>query len=300
MAQAGLLELNAVVAVSTHKNFRRAAEELGLSPSALSHAIASLEKRLGVRLFNRTTRNVALSEAGERFLARVRPALREITAAMEPTREPRDTPMGTLRISATEYGARFALPASIAFLRRYPDMRLEIDASEATTDATANGFDARICLTEDVPPGMEIVPCGPTIEFVVVATPQYYAARGKPSVPMDLLGHNCIRRRLEEGGIYRWEFLKDGEEFVLDVPGTLTIVGRNPLIVEAALEGLGVAFVNRWWVEEHIAAGRLATCLEDWLLTRPGTCLYYPTNRYASAGLKAFAEAIRLKTPIMA
>src|ERR1700756_1972871 len=193
MHHPGLFELNAVVAISTHRSFRAAATELGISPSALSHAIAALEKRLGVRLINRTTRSVALSEAGERFLARVSPALREIAGAMEDVNEFRDTPAGTLRINLKERAAHQILrPVVAKFLRRYPDMNVELTLEGRSIDIVAEGFDAGIRLAESVPQDMVAIPCGPDTRFVVVGAPDYFARAGSPRSPSDLVRHECI------------------------------------------------------------------------------------------------------------
>ncbi len=291
MQQPGLLELNAVVLVSTHRNFRRAAAELGMSPSAFSHAISGLEKRLGVRLINRTTRSVSLSEAGERFLARVRPALHEIASAMEAVNEFRDTPTGSLRITASEKAQRFLSPVLSEFLRRYPDMRLELNTEQRLIDIVAEGFDAGISIAESVPHDLISMPCSPQMRFVVVGSPDYFKSPPRPKQPSDLLAHDCIRRRMGSGKIYRWEFERRGEEFALDVPGRLTL-DDDGMMVRAALDGMGLAYVTDWRVAEHIAANRLAMVLEEWTPPFPGLRLYYPANRHAPAGLRAFVDLL--------
>src|ERR1700761_8145485 len=192
--QTGLFELNAVAAISAHRSFRAAATQLGISPSALSHAIAGLEKRLGVRLINRTTRSVSLSEAGERFLARISPALREIAGALEEVNEFRDTPAGTLRINLMERAAHQILRPIVArFLRRYPDMNVELTLEGRIIDIVAEGFDAGIRLAEAVPQDMVAIPCGPDTRFIVVGAPDYFAHAPLPQSPSDLLNHECIR-----------------------------------------------------------------------------------------------------------
>src|ERR1700761_1848215 len=291
--QTGLFELNAVAAISAHRSFRAAATELGISPSALSHAIAGLEKRLGVRLINRTTRSVSLSEAGERFLARVSPALREIAGAMEDVNSFRDTPTGTLRINFKERAGHLILrPVVAKYLRRYPDMQVELTVEGRPIDIVAEGFDAGIRLAESVPQDMIAVPCGPDSRFIVVGAPSYFERKPIPRSPADLLSHDCIRRRMPGGKLYRWEFEKRGEEMVLDVPGRLTL-DNDGLMIDAALEGLGLAFVSDWWVSEHLAKGRLQAVLEDWTPPFPGLCLYYPRHRHMTAGLRAFIDLIR-------
>ncbi|WP_426614320.1 LysR family transcriptional regulator [Bradyrhizobium sp. McL0616] len=293
MLHTGLFELNAVAAISAHRSFRAAATELGISPSALSHAIAGLEKRLGVRLINRTTRSVSLSEAGERFLARVSPALREIAGAMEDVNEFRDTPTGTLRINLKERAAHQILrPVVAKFLRLYPDMNVELTLEGRTIDIVAEGFDAGIRLAEAVPQDMVSVPCGPASRFIVVGAPDYFAHVSLPKSPSDLLKHECIRRRMPGGTLYRWEFEKRGEEMALDVPGRLTL-DNDSLMVEAALEGLGLAFVSDFWVAKHLADGTLRAVLEDWTPPFPGLRLYYPGHRHMAAGLRAFVDMLR-------
>jgi DNA-binding transcriptional LysR family regulator len=293
MLETGLFELNAVAAISAHRSFRAAATELGISPSALSHAIAGLEKRLGVRLINRTTRSVALSQAGERFLARVSPALREIAGAIEDVNAFRDTATGTLRINAKERAGHLILRPIVArFLRRHPDMQVELIMEGRQIDIVAAGFDAGIRLAEAVPQDMVAVPCGPDSRFLVVGTPSYFQRASVPRSPSDLLSHQCIRRRMPGGSLYRWEFERRGEEMVVDVPGRLTL-DNDGLMVEAALEGLGLAFVSDFWVAEHLAAGSLVAVLEDWTPPFPGLCLYYPRHRHMTAGLRAFVDLLR-------
>jgi DNA-binding transcriptional LysR family regulator len=293
MFETGLFELNAVAAISAHRSFRAAATELGISPSALSHTIAGLEKRLGVRLINRTTRSVALSEAGERFLARVSPALREIAGAMEDVNVFRDTPAGTLRINLKERAAHQILRPVVAnYLRRYPDMNVELVLENRPIDIVAEGFDAGIRLAESIPQDMVAVPCGPDTRFIVVGAPAYFARLAAPRSPADLLAHACIRRRLPGGKLYRWEFEKRGEQIVLDVPGRLTL-DNDILMVEAAVEGLGLAFVSDFWVRDQLASGCLKAVLTDWTPPFPGLRLYYPQHRHMTAGLRAFVDLIR-------
>lgn len=293
MRKTGLFDLNAVVAVSTHRSFRRAALELEMSPSALSHAIAALEQRVGVRLFDRTTRSVSLSEAGGQFLARVRPALGEISAAMDAANECRDTPAGTLRINTSEGAAQIVMtPIVFEFLRRYPDMRVDIVTDSRQVDIVADGFDAGIRLAESVPRDMIAIPCSRPLGFAVVGSPGYFAAHAKPRVPADLAAHNCIRMRLASGAIYKWEFEKRGEEQEIDVGGSLTLDSHR-LMIEAALQGIGLAWSGESAVAADIAAGRLIRVLEDWTPAYPGLCLYYPANRHVPAGLRAFIGVVR-------
>ncbi|EYF00254.1 LysR family transcriptional regulator [Chondromyces apiculatus] len=293
MQRTGLFELNAVVAVSTHRNFRRAAAALGMSPSALSHLIATLEARIGVRLFNRTTRSVSLSQAGERFLERVQPALQEISEALDDVNALRDTPQGTLRINASEVPARRLLgPVFMRFLERYPEMVLDLVTEGRFVDIVAEGFDAGIRALEAVPQDMVAVACSPAIRFAVVGSPGYFKGRAKPKTPGDLAEHRCIRSRLPSGALYRWEFEKRGKEVEVEVTGAL-ILNNDNLKVDAALLGAGLTWVSAWQVEEHVAAGRLVRVLEDWTPPYPGLGLYYPGHRHVPAGLKALIGVIR-------
>lgn len=286
-------ELAAVVAVAEHRSFRRAADALGASPSALSHAIASLEQRLGVRLFHRTTRSVSLSEAGARFVERVRPALRELADAIETANDFRATPRGTLRINAATPAAAHLLdPVILPFLARYPDMRLDLVAENRLVDIVAGGFDAGIRLAETVPRDMVAVPCSPPLRFCVVGSPAYFAAHPPPRSPADLHAHRCIRRRMPSGALLGWELERAGRAITVDVDGPLTL-DNTELMVAAALRGAGLAWVNDWNVAELVADGRLARVLDDWSPPFPGLCLYYPMQRHPSAGLRAFVELIR-------
>lgn len=293
MQRAGMFELNAVLAVATHRSFRAAATELGISPSALSHAIAALEQKMAVRLFHRTTRSVALTETGERFLARIRPALREISEAMDLVNEFRDTPSGTLRINTSEDAAKMILtPLVLEFLRRYPQMRIDLVSEGRMVDIVAEGFDAGIRLAESVPRDMIAVPCSPPLRFVVVGAPSYLQAHDRPLVPADLMQHQCIRGRLPSGAPFRWEFAKHGESQVIDVEGVLSVGGSN-LILEAALSGMGLAYVTEHTAREHVDSGRLIALLEDWTPPFPGLCLYYSGHRHVPAGLRAFIDLIK-------
>jgi DNA-binding transcriptional LysR family regulator len=287
-SRAGLVELNAVVAVAAHRSFRKAAAELGMSPSALSHAIASLEQRMGVRLFNRTTRSVAPSEAGEQFLARIAPALGDIAEAMAGINAFRDTPSGTIRLNMSEGAAQVLLgPVVLAFLRRYPDMQVDIVTEGRLVDIVAEGFDAGVRSPELVPRDMVSVLCSPPIRFVVAAAPAYLAAHGVPRTPHELREHSCIRTRLPGGALYRWEFQKGGQHLLIDPQGRLTL-DDSKLMLTAALQGAGLIWTSVWGMAEHLAAGLLLPVLEDWSPELPGLHLYYPGHRHVPAGMKAF------------
>jgi len=293
MHKTGLVELNAVVAVARHGSFRAAAIELGMSSSALSHAVAGLEARLGVRLFNRTTRSVSLSAAGQEFVAEVAPALSSIQGAIESINSHRDTPTGTLRINSSVGAARQILaPVVLEYLRRYPEMRVDLVTEARMIDIVVEGFDVGIRTTDTVPGDMIAVPFGPLRRHAVVASPAYFAQNAPPRTPGDLLAHRCIRARLASGTIYRWEFERGGEALSIDVPGSLTLDDPT-LMVEAALGGAGIVHVAHWSVAADIAAGRLVPVLEDWTPPLSGLCLYYPGRRHVPAGLRALIDLIR-------
>lgn len=293
MMRGTLAELEAVITVSAKGGFRAAARELGISSSALSQQIAALEVRLGVRLFNRTTRSVTLSAAGEQFVAEINPALSAIRNAIELTGEHRSEPSGTLRINTSVGAARMILaPLAIEYLRRYPAMQLEIVTEGALVDINAQGFDAGIRILESVPPDMISVPINRLIRPAIVGSPAYFRDHPKPKAPVDLESHRCIRARMASGTIYRWEFERRGDAFSMDVPGTLTL-DESDLILRAAREGAGLAYLNEWQVGEDLAAGRLVRVLEDWTAPYPGLCLYYPGRRHIPAKLRAFVEVVR-------
>ncbi|WP_206240294.1 LysR family transcriptional regulator [Novosphingobium terrae] len=292
-ARTGLTEYEAVSAVARLGSFRAAATELGMSTSALSHAVAALEARLGVRLFNRTTRSVSPTDAGEQFIARIAPALAAIGGAIEGINSHRDTPAGTLKINTSAGAARMILtPIILDYLKRYPDMQVTLVTEGRLVDIVGQGFDAGIRIAEAVPQDMIAVPIGGDIRMLVVATPDYLAGRGTPQVPEDLLQHQCIRARMASGGIWRWEFEKRGEKVEVDVGGALTL-DEMTLMLEAVLAGVGLAYLSEWSVREHIAAGQLVPVLEDWCPPYPGLCLYYPGRRHVPAGLRALIDLIR-------
>lgn len=293
MLRAGLSELNAFVAVADKGSFSAAARALDVSPSALSHALKALEARLGVRLLNRTTRAVSLTDAGERLLVRVRAALNDLDEALEETSSLRALPSGTIRISASESGAkvlvRHVLPA---FLEKYPDIHVEFVIDSRMIDIVANGFDAGMRVYDDVPRDMIAVRIDDTMRFAAVASPAYLQKYPRPRKPADLLKHRCIRFRFESGQIYRWDLRSGGKESTMDVQGPMTLGNLN-LMVEAALGGIGIAWVPVQLIADHLADGRLIDLLPKWSPSFPGLCLYYPANRHPPAALRVFLDEIR-------
>jgi len=257
--------------------------------------VAALEARIGARLFNRTTRSVALSEAGEQFVAGVAPALMAIRGAMDQASSHGGTPRGTLRINTSAGAARQVMaPVVLEYLGRYPEMQIDIVTEGRLVDIVVDGFDAGIRLAEIVPQDMIAVPFGPLQRFAVVGSPAYFRKRQLPRVPTDLFAHRCIRARMASGAIYHWEFERRGETVKVDVPGPLTL-DEPTLMLEAALAGVGITYLSEWNAAPHLAAGRLVRVLEDWTPPFDGLCLYYPGRRHVPAGLRALIELIREK-----
>lgn len=283
----------AVVAIARRRSFRAAAVDLGMSTTALSNAIGKLERQLGVRLFNRTTRSVALTDAGRTFLEQVGPALQAIQHAMDGVRSQQVTPSGVLRINAFATAAREILaPLILDYLRRYPLVHVDLVTEGRLVDIIADGFDFGIRSAELVPSDMIAVPLGSARSFAVVATPRYFERHGQPCIPPDLLNHACIRVRLPDGGLYRWRFEKDGEPLQLDVSGPITL-DEASLARIAVLDDVGIGFFMESDVREDIAAGRLVRVLQAWTPMLPPLCMYYPSRKNPSAAFRAFVDLAR-------
>ncbi|MCP2091686.1 UNVERIFIED_ORG: DNA-binding transcriptional LysR family regulator [Paraburkholderia sediminicola] len=282
-----------MLAVARLGGFRAAARELDMSSTALSRAIAQFENRLSVRIFNRTTRSVALTEAGEQFVAAVGPALSEIQRAIASVNNRHSTPTGTLRLNCAVGAARAILvPVVLEYLRRFPAMSVDIVTEAHFVDIVGKGFDAGIRTADDVPRDMIAVPFGGALNFSVVAAPSYFAKHKKPRTPQDLMSHQCIRARWPSGTLYRWEFERRGEKLSLDVAGDLTL-DEPTLMRDAAIAGAGIAYLWSAAVANEIASGRLVAVLKDWTVTTASLCLYYPDRRNVSAALRAFIELLR-------
>jgi DNA-binding transcriptional LysR family regulator len=290
--KSGLGELTAVLAVARQRNFRAAAGDLGMSRSAVSHAVSALERRIGVRLFNRTTRSVSLTAAGEQFVASVSPALKEIEDALTAATSRQATPAGALRINASVTAALQMWPIFEEYMRRYPAVTLDVATEGRFVDIVLKGFDAGVRLAEGVPKDMIAIPIGPQQSFAVVGSAAYFRKYPKPKSPADLKGHRCIRMRLPNGSIGRWEFERRGERFLLDVDGTLTL-DEPALVHQAALAGLGLAYLNLWRVQPDIKRNRLVRVLDEWTPPFEGLCLYYPGRRHLPAPLRALVDLVK-------
>lgn len=293
MYRPGLSELDAVVAIARTGSFRAAALVLGLSTTALSNAVAKLESRLGARLFNRTTRSVALTDAGRAFVEQVAPALQDIHGAMDAVRSHQATPSGTLRINAFAAGAREIItPLVVAFLRRHPVVHVDLVTEGRLVDIVADGFDLGVRRADLVPADMIAVPLGRPQRYAVVAAPDYLREHGTPRNPADLLQLPCVRVRLPNGALLRWHFEKGGETVQIDVEGPITL-DEASLARAVVLEGLGIGLFLEQNVRDDIADGRLMRVLDDWTPPFADLCLYYAGRRHPSAALKAFVGLAR-------
>ena len=289
----GFPALEAFVAVAKHGSFRKAALERGVGPSALSHVIRGLEQTLGVRLFNRTNRSIRITAAGEHLLARIGPALGDITEAVEQVGQFRDRPAGKLRLNVPRNAAELVVkPMMGRFLAAYPEIRLEVITDDELVDIVAGGFDAGIRAGQHLAKDMILVPVGPPLRFAVVGAPAYVAARGEPRTPQDLHAHPCIGRRYPSGALYPWAFARDGNAIEVEVSGPLIADDRG-LIIAAALDGVGLAHIHEALVADHLGRGELVRLLEDWCPRLPQFFLYYPGRRQMPAPLRAFVDMVR-------
>lgn len=293
MSDQSFTALNAVLAIARKRSFRAAAIELGMSATALSNAVGKLERELGVRLFNRTTRSVALTDAGHTFVAQVGPALGTIQDALDEVRSQRDEPSGVLRINAFASAAREILaPLILEYLRRYPKVQIDLVTEGRLVDIVGEGFDFGIRSADLVPSDMIAVRLGKSRRHVVVATPTYFANSPELRVPPDLLNHICVRVRLPNGERYRWRFEKEGQVVQIDVPGPITL-DESSLARIAVLDNLGIGYFMEPDVREDVAAGRLVPALEDWTPSLSPVSLYYPHRKNSSAAFRAFVELAR-------
>ncbi|CAN7281708.1 LysR family transcriptional regulator [Phyllobacterium sp. LjRoot231] len=296
MARQSVNDLIVFLAVAREQSFTKAAAKLGVSQSALSHTIRGLEERLGLRLLTRTTRSVSPTEAGERLLVSIGPRFDEIEGELAALSEFRDRPAGTIRITTAEHPAEAVLwPALEKLLPEYPDIHVEVIVDYGLTDIVAERYDAGVRLGEQVAKDMIAVRIGPDMRMAVVGAPAYFARRPKPLTPQDLTDHTCINMRLPtHGGIYAWEFERDGRELKVRVEGQL-VFNNIALRLNAVLAGMGLAFMPEDLVRAHIAEGRLVCVLSDWCPPFPGYHLYYPSRRQASPAFALVVNALRYR-----
>jgi DNA-binding transcriptional LysR family regulator len=296
MPRQSINDLAAFIAVARERSFTKAAARLGVSQSALSHTISGLEKRLGLRLLSRNTRSVSPTPAGTRLLDTVGPRMDEIESELAALSEFRDKPAGTIRITAGEHAAEAVLwPALAKLLLHYPDINAEVIVDYGLTDIVAERYDAGVRVGEQVAKDMIAVRIAPDMRMAVVGSPAYFTDRQKPETPHDLTGHSCINMRLPTyGGLYVWEFEKDGHELRVRVEGRL-VFNNIALRVNAALEGLGLTYLPEDVVQPHIADGRLIRVLDDWCLPFSGYHLYYPSRKQPSAAFILLVNALRYR-----
>jgi DNA-binding transcriptional LysR family regulator len=286
-------DLAGFLAIARLRSFRRAADELGCTPSALSHALRALEERLDLRLVNRTTRSVALTEAGAQLYARVAPAFRDIDDALEDLNGFRGTPAGTLRLNAARSSAELVvLPLVTRFLAAHPRVKVEILVTNALIDLVSGGFDAGVRFGETIAQDMIAVPIGPRQRSAIVASPAFFERRPRPTTPEQLKGLPCLRLRFDSGRYYAWEFERGGIALEVEVDGPLTMNDQS-LMIEAALDGAGLTFAFEDQVAALVAEGRLVRVLEDWCPYYGGFYLYYPSRRQLPATLRAFVDFVK-------
>ncbi|MBK0097010.1 LysR family transcriptional regulator [Erwinia sp. S63] len=291
--RASMQELEMFAAIAQHLSFRKAAEERNVTPSSLSHAMRNFEERLGVRLLHRTTRKVALTEAGERFLLRIQPALADLSQAVDELNDWRSDPRGVLRISMPRSAeALFFQSVILPFVQRYPEITLEIDSNDALVDIVESGFDAGVRYGDVLAQDMIAVPFGRPMRALAVASPAFLAQHGVPQLPAELLQFPCIERRFPSGRRYRWEFWQDGRKQEVAVKGSL-VLDNNERILQAARAGLGIAFLHQDAVHTALAKGELVEILTEYTQVEEGFWLYYPSRKYLSAPLRHFIDWIK-------
>lgn len=292
----GNTDLRAFIAVAEQGSFSKAAEQLGLSPSSLSQIIRSFEARLGVRLLHRTTRSVALTTAGERLLLRVRPALAELDAALDDVGQLGARPAGTVRVRCLRAAFRtYVGPNLAAFHEACPDIVLDVLVDDAVVDLVAAGFDVGFTLGEVIEKDMVAIPLGGDIRQIAVASPAYIARHGRPETPKDLLSHRCVRWRWPGRTIpYRWEFFADGAWVEVDVKGPL-VLSEQSMTIDAAVDGIGIAFWMEHELRPLIEKGLLVPLLEGWSAPFPGFSICYPQQRQMAPALRAFIDFIKEK-----
>ncbi|AEI81980.1 transcriptional regulator LysR family (plasmid) [Cupriavidus necator N-1] len=295
MVRRNLNDLVAFVTVAREGSFTRAAALLGVTQSALSQAISGLETRLGIRLLTRTTRSVSPTSAGERLLTAIGSRFDEIEAELDMLTEMRDKPAGTVRITCGEHVLRTTLLPKLApLLQDYPDIKVEFDINYGFRDIVADRFDAGVRLGDTIDKDMIAVPIGPPLRMAAAASPTYFAGHPGPKSPRDLVNHNCINQRMQSsGGLYVWDFERRGEKLNVRVAGQL-IFNTSLSMVDAALAGLGIAFLPEEEFAPHIEQNRLIRVLEEWCAPFPGYYLYYPSRRQPSPAFSLVVNALRV------
>ncbi|GAK28942.1 LysR family transcriptional regulator [Serratia liquefaciens] len=294
MKKTDLSGLVAFVAIAKERSFRRAAARLGVTPPTLSHTMRELEAQVGIRLLNRTTRNVSTTEAGEHLLAKLAPAFTDIDTALEGLNGFRDQPQGLVRINAPRTAIELALVPHLGRLARdYPGITLEIVAEEGFANIVEQGFDAGIRLGEDLHNDMRAVRVTPDLRFAIVATPEYFERYGRPEHPEDLLNHRCIGwRKIASGELHKWHF-KKGDQMLSVTVNSPLVLDDARLMLQAALTHAGIAFAIEQEVREHLAAGRLEQVMAEWCAPFPGFYLYYPNRRNHSVALSTVINVVR-------
>jgi len=290
-----LAGLSLFVSVAEKRSFTAAAASLRVTPSAVSQGIAALESRLGVRLLQRTTRSVGLTEAGDRLLARLKPALKDVRLSLSELDELRGRPAGTLRLNVPRVASRqFLEPRLAAFLAAYPDFHIDVAIDDGFSNIVAGSFDAGIRLGESLDREMVAVRISGDERMAVVASPAYFAVRGKPKHPRDLHAHECVNyRRIAGGDVYKWEFTENGKDFDVAVRGRV-VCNDAELMLRAALDGIGVSYLLESMVKRELADGRLLRVLNDHCPPFPGHFLYYPSRAHVAPKLKALVDFLRV------
>ncbi|QDL38706.1 LysR family transcriptional regulator [Rhodoferax sediminis] len=296
MVRENINDLLAFLAVARERSFTRAAAKLGVSQSALSHTVRALESRMGLRLLTRTTRSVAPTEAGERLLQTVGPRFEEIEAELTAMGELRDKPAGTIRITTTDYAAdRVLWPRLSKVLPNYPELKVEMIVDYGLSDIVADRYDIGVRFGDQVAKDMIAVRIAPDAKMAIVCAPSYLAQRPVPKIPQDLLSHNCITLRLPTRGVlYAWELKKGERELQVRVDGQVTCNGAYQMI-NAALDGAGLAFVMEEMIQQHVAEGRLMSVMEDWCPTFPGLHIFYPSRRESTRAMVVVVDALRYR-----
>jgi DNA-binding transcriptional LysR family regulator len=294
MAAHDLSALSMFLTIAEERSFTKAAKRLGITPSAVSHAMRDLEEEIGVRLLSRTTRSVAPTVPGEHLLRRVQPAFTEIREAVGQVSRSRNKPAGRVRLLAPRLAVKTVLAPTIGrFVRDYPDITLEVTTDDSRMDIVAGGFDAGIHFGEYIEKDMIAVRVSPDQRPAIVGSPSYFESHAKPRSPRDLIRHRCINFRHGSAGVYRWEFEKGRKSLSVAVNGPL-IVDDLELVISAAVDGIGLAYMSEEHGAEHLASGALVKVLEDWCQPYPGFFLYYPSRRNQPAALAALINTLRI------